>query len=1414
MQKTRKTIRLMFLLGLLGLISSLSACGRSMPLDDGDVVAIRVRPENPSMYIEQILQLTVEAHMADGSVSDVTLSPGLLLRLNKAGLVRLLEGGRLAADNAGQVQLLAAYGGKEDRVDIEVRYALLDGISVVPDIHQMQVGDVVQLSVTGQLSDSTEIDLSLAAAGTSYTSNQPEVATATEDGLIFGLAAGMAHVTVRHGEFSADARIEVGDDTRPIVSVELQPDEASLQVGGSLQLYLIGNYEDGATVNLTADPDTSFVSSAPTLLSVDESGLATGLSPGEALVTASFRSFEASSLIGVTDQGMLVGIEVEPRQAALNLGAQLQLNVRAVYDDGRREDVSQLATYRSSSPAIVQVDVSGLLRAAGAGQALVTARYEGYTDVCEVQVSDRTLVALTIISGDQQLEVSEQFQLEVEGRFDDGTTADLSSFASGSRYSSNDEMIAAVGPNGLVNAIRPGMAEISVSNSGLSDSIQIEVTGPEVTEILFLPPSMLLQVGELGLFDIWANYSDGSSRLITQQALTSVSDNRIIELEEPGQVRGGAEGLAQVSASYAGFSAAMQVEVAPRQVVAFWIEPNQVDLEPGGQFQLAAWASFSDGGFENVSAFAAWTTDNNGVAGVSPLGLVTANGGGTTQVSANYQSFDASSTIRVTVGPQLIGIDLQPDFLSLLLGESAQMRVFALYDDNTAVEVTDLASFELDNPTVIILSPGGYVDSVAPGHSQVTARYQGFADSSLVEVAGPVLIGVRVTPGNVLLDIGDAANLRAWADYDDGSSLEVTNLASWETSDLAVASVAPGGQVTALSGGIAFISAWYGGLRGQSRIQVEGGPAMIGLRIVPDSASLYPGDGVALQAFADYDDGSSHDVTDLAHWATSDPTVADVAPNGQVNALAPGTAYISAAYQGHSDQATILVNEILHPVPSLSSLNPNQVRLGISGQSLTVPGGGFDSASVLRIDGANQATTFIDGGTLQVILPDWAVASLGQREIRVFNPAPGGGLSNALQLTVVDVPDIFTISPDSGMQGTAVRVALYGQGLYGCGLSATDPAIGISQISYSADGRYLFATLSIAMTASVGPSTLTASNAAGADNITFRVIEDQQLENLTVASYDEIWLSGVQAYHNITINTGAIVHGAGDEPLQFLATGQVRIYGSIDVSGERGEDGYYNPAAGGDAGAGGGGGGGGGDGDSAIASQGGAGTPPGEDSTASQIGPGTPAGDGGGTGHGIGASGGCGQGGSGGGFGGAGGAAGGDLGIGTGAPGGNANSIGSDFNGGVGGGGGSTCGPNCGGGGGGGGGVLVIASMSGDIEILGSLRADGGDGGNGYNGTGSAGGGSGGRITITSAGNDILIEDTLSAQGGIGGQADAGDAGGGGGGGRIVLDTGGGSLNDSFGIYDVRGGSGGEARDDHSGYSGLPGDDGIVDLSP
>ncbi|MEE9913560.1 MAG: C39 family peptidase [Deltaproteobacteria bacterium] len=117
-----------------------------------------------------------------------------------------------------------------------------------------------------------------------------------------------------------------------------------------------------------------------------------------------------------------------------------------------------------------------------------------------------------------------------------------------------------------------------------------------------------------------------------------------------------------------------------------------------------------------------------------------------------------------------------------------------------------------------------------------------------------------------------------------------------------------------------------------------------------------------------------------------------------------------------------------NPVPAVSSLSSTSATAGGAAFTLTVNGSNFVNTSVVRWAGANLTTTYVSATRLTASVPVSALATAGVFPVTVFNPAPGGGTSNAINFTVNNpLPVITGLSPATVEPGhAAFPLIVYG----------------------------------------------------------------------------------------------------------------------------------------------------------------------------------------------------------------------------------------------------------------------------------------------------------------------------------------------------------------------------------------------------
>ena len=131
--------------------------------------------------------------------------------------------------------------------------------------------------------------------------------------------------------------------------------------------------------------------------------------------------------------------------------------------------------------------------------------------------------------------------------------------------------------------------------------------------------------------------------------------------------------------------------------------------------------------------------------------------------------------------------------------------------------------------------------------------------------------------------VGTTRQFTAAAIYSDGSSRDVTGMATWQSDKPTVASISTNGptrgQAKALSAGTATIQASYGGLSGTATMTVTSAK-VVSIQLSPSTPTVAKGVPVRFTATALFDDNTSQDVTAGSTWVSSAPAIAQVSDAG------------------------------------------------------------------------------------------------------------------------------------------------------------------------------------------------------------------------------------------------------------------------------------------------------------------------------------------------------------------------------------------------------------------------------------------------------------------------------------------------------------------------------------------------------
>ena len=351
-------------------------------------------------------------------------------------------------------------------------------------------------------------------------------------------------------------------------------------------------------------------------------------------------------------------------------------------------------TWTSSDESVATVDSRGVVTAVGTGSALITAEsLNGLSDTCQVAVSS-VLMNYALSTGS----VMEM-------------TAAVSPTGNTATWTSDDETVATVEADGTVTAKAPGIAMITVTAGGVSQTCGVAVYDQTVTSVKLNRTSVDLTVNDsIGL----TAYVDPDDAVNKDVVWTS-DDENVATVNSSGTVTAVGKGSTTVKAQSGGQSAACSVEVT-LPVASVSIGSSSKKLSLNETADLVATVSPSNATYPNVT----WTSSDTDIATVDSTGTVTAKEFGSATITAEADGKFATCTVAV-VKTDVTNVTLSSTSQTLKKGATATLSAAVAPGDATNADVT----WKSTNTSVARVDQSGKVTALADGAAAITVEADG-----------------------------------------------------------------------------------------------------------------------------------------------------------------------------------------------------------------------------------------------------------------------------------------------------------------------------------------------------------------------------------------------------------------------------------------------------------------------------------------------------------------------------------------------------------------------------------------------------------------------------------------------------------------------------------------------------------------
>lgn len=511
-------------------------------------------------------------------------------------------------------------GGFTDTVDVSV-FIPASSIKAPTYNPSVEKGGTASL-----LSGASQLIISLTPADTDisdlvFTSQNENIATVDEYGVITGVAGGSTYITV-------------SSKTDPTVKADVPVDVTVSATGVSFYVPEI-TIRPGEITSLEAEVEPAdstdtltFSSSDATVVTVSKTGTVEALKKGTAVITVETDSGKTATItVKVENPATRIYVDGAADAGVPNnhyTGDTFDLVVLTDPEDA--DEVS--FTYSSSVPTVATVSETGKVTVNTPGTTVITIETEdGKLSTTYIVRAIRGVKSVSLDTHEATVDRGNTVALTATVKPDTASNRNVT-------WSSSNPSVASV-KDGVVTGVSKGTAVITVTteDGGFTDTCQVEVT-VDVRDVTVESSLINMNYGDEEYIEISVSPADADDLAATY----SSSDDTVVAVAEDEPVAGGT-GKAKITAK-AGGTAVVTISVGGKETkVTVNVKRNaesvsasgsrDITIAPGDSKRLDVTISPADTTEKNLT----YSSSDPSVASVDANGNVTANGEGTAKIT-------------------------------------------------------------------------------------------------------------------------------------------------------------------------------------------------------------------------------------------------------------------------------------------------------------------------------------------------------------------------------------------------------------------------------------------------------------------------------------------------------------------------------------------------------------------------------------------------------------------------------------------------------------------------------------------------------------------------------------------------------------------------------------------------------------
>lgn len=825
------------------------------------VTSVTLNRSTATLKATETVQLSGSVLPANASNKDLvwTTSDENIATVSESGLVTAVAVGEVTITATSQSTPEISATCRVSVVPTPVASITLSQTSV-----SLKATETVSLTATVAPETATVKDVN-------WLSDNPEVATVDENGVITAVAVGEAVITATATDGSGvKATCSVSVIATPAEGVTIEtPDKTTFKAGESIKL------NASVLPETTTDKTITWTSSNLAVATVDENGNVTAVGVGTVIITATTSNGKTYTITLTVEPTLATNLTLNRTSASLKVANTLQLSARFT----PATTTNQTVEWVTSNESIAEVNTSGLVTAKALGTCVITATAKdgsGVSASCELVVGETPAGSITISpKGPFTIKIGETVSLSATVLPETATDKSVSWLAQTSAVK--------VDQNGLVTGLAVGDSWVSATNSaGHYDYVNFTVT-PILIEEIEIENQLSIEVGQTQQLHAVVSPSNATNTALNW----TVKDSSVASVDNNGNVTAlklEATEITVAATDGSGVTSTVKVNVIPTRATGIAIEdPVSTIFKVRETIQLFAIVTPGNASDKTVT----WTSSNSEIATVNESGLVSAVSVGDVTITAT-NSAGQKASINLTVERTLAeSIVLNTTSVQLKVGEENSLTVSFTPATTTDKSITWSSS----DTNVVTVSETGLIKAVALGESVITAKTNDGSNLSVtcnVKVVPTLVKSVVIDyDGPTTLKVRDKLQLSARVLPEDATDKTLT----WETQSPAVVSVDQNGIVTAMGLGEAWVGAFATGDYPYAVVNFKVVETPVSsIELIPGSVALKVGKTASIEAKVFPETATVKALS----WDSNDTNIATVDQNGIITAIAVGRTEINA----------------------------------------------------------------------------------------------------------------------------------------------------------------------------------------------------------------------------------------------------------------------------------------------------------------------------------------------------------------------------------------------------------------------------------------------------------------------------------------------------------------------------------------